>query len=75
MTYPNLNKVLILSFLFILGIIDLQAQQEIEFYPGGIVFPRIDSMARETLSPVIGQFIYNIDTERLNTGMVTNGMK
>ena len=62
----NFKNILTLSFLLILGIPELQAQHELEIYPGGIVFPRLDSIAREVLIPVMGQFIYNTDTDQLN---------
>ncbi len=57
-----------LSFVILLGIFELQAQQELEIYPGGLVFSRMSDLEIDILTPtsVTGQLIYNIDTARLN---------
>ena len=61
--YIRFVCILALSFLILSN---AYAQLELEIYPGGLVFPRLDSMERNALSPALGQVMFNITTNKLN---------
>ena len=61
----ELNFLLCL-FLVLAGLTAAIAQTETEVNPEGIIFPRMSTGARDSLSPVAGQFIFNTTTSTLN---------
>lgn len=58
-----MKKVLLILFILISNF--LFGQTESEILPDGIIFPRMNTAQRNTISAVTGQCIYNIDTQSI----------